>query len=168
MNLKHILVAAIVAAPIAVLAQTAPKPAAQTPKASLAAMQVNVVRITDPSEKERWTANLAMWQMKIDHTGAWTPEDVARMQASLDTIKTNVAQISGTAEAAEKERWQANRDLWEMYLEQVGKIPKAADLDEMNASFNIMKANVAKITNAAEKVRWQANRILWQSVLDQK
>lgn len=78
--------------------------------------------------------------------------------SSFDTMAANVAQIT---EPAEKQRWQANTDLWRMRLGEPGTL-NAAELSKMKPLLDTMTANVSKVTEPGEKVRWQANCDLWQ------
>ena len=162
MKLRILLFAALMAMPKVVSAQATAKPAEQQLKATFDKMQAEVAKITDVSEKERWQANTALWQVKIARTGRLDQADLAKMQASLDTMKANVARLTGAAETAEKERWLANCELWQRALLQTGR---PADIDTMKASLARMKTNVATITDATEKTRWQANHNLWQAVV---
>ena len=71
---------------------------------SLAKIRANVEHVTYQPEKERWEANIALWQATIDQS-----QNVTMMSGFLDVIKANVGKIT---EATELDRWQANRDLW--------------------------------------------------------
>jgi hypothetical protein len=85
-------------------------------------------------------------------------------QATFDQMQANVAKITVQGE---KERWQANADMWQVKLAHMDKLAKP-ELDKITASLNAMKMNVAKIAIAAEKERWQANVDLWQASLAPK
>ena len=82
----------------------------------------------------------------------------AEMKAAYETIQVNVAQI---AFKPEKERWQANIDLWSFQLKNVVKID-SADFRMMETPFATMQANVAKLIEPREKERWVLNHDLWQ------
>jgi hypothetical protein len=131
-------------------------------KASLETMKANVAKVTDAGEKERWQANIALWEIQLTQKGAIAKADLDKMTSLLDRIKANVAKV---AEAGEKERWQANIDLWEVLIGQKGVLGKG-DVDKLKAPFDKMKANVAKITETSEKERWEANRHAWEVVID--
>jgi multidrug resistance efflux pump len=98
--------------------------------------------------------------VKLSHPGALAKADIDKMQASLDAMNANVAKIT---EAGEKERWQANCDMWRLVLSE--PTISSANLATIKTRLATMKANVAKISERAEKGRWQADRDLWQSVI---
>jgi len=170
------LFAAALLAPALVSAQVAP-PATANTKTLLERMQSNVSRIGPAAEKERWNANIAMWQVLVAKPGKLSASDVSALQTSLETIRTNVATI---VRPAEKERWQANVRLWQMFLrgerammgppggagscctQPMMNMPGRPGVD---AAFGRMTLNVAKIPDSAEKDRWQANCDLWEAVL---
>ncbi|HEX7546748.1 MAG TPA: hypothetical protein VF368_08465 [Gemmatimonadaceae bacterium] len=76
-------------------------------------------------------------------------------------LKANVANITAPSE---KERWQANKDAWEVEISQTGRIRKV-ELGKMMGSLDRIKANVSKLRGGSEKERWQANIALWQLYL---
>ena len=82
----------------------------------------------------------------------------AEMKAAYATVQANVALI---AYKPEKERWQANVDLWSFQLKNVAKID-SADFRKMEIPFATMQANVAKLIEPREKERWVLNHDLWQ------
>ena len=95
----------------------------------------------------------------------WSQEGVATQdpgaRAPLATIEANVARIEF---APERERWQANLDLWKIRLAKNGTLEKG-DVDRMALPFAIMQANVSRLMEPREKERWMANRDMWQMVL---
>ena len=116
-------------------------------KAPFDVMKANVAKITEAGEKERWQANLDLWQLKLAQTGAVAKTELDKMAVALDRIKANVAKVT---EAGEKRRWQANLDLWQVVIAQKG-VPAKGDVEKLKAPFEKMKANVAKVTAAGEK-----------------
>jgi hypothetical protein len=76
-------------------------------------------------------------------------------------LKANVANITAPSE---KERWQANKDAWEVELSQNGRIRKV-ELGKMLGALDRIKANVSRIRGGSEKERWQANIALWELYL---
>lgn len=170
------LFAAALMAPVLASAQIAP-PATPSMKALLERMDANVAQIAAPTEKKRWSANVAMWRIVIAKPGKLSDADVAALQASLDAVKTNVAVV---VRPDEKERWQANVRLWQSFVRggqrmmgQPGQAMPCCTQPSMNmpaghgvdAAFGRMKLNVAKIPDSAERERWQANCDLWEAVL---
>lgn len=161
MKLQHMVAAVLAAAPILASAQATPAKPAQTTSALVARIKTNVAQITEPTEKDRWQANLELWQLATGLTGPATKADLDRMKLLVDRIFANTARIT---DPAEKGRWQANVDMWKIVSTYAGQVPKE-DLAKAKASFARMKANVATITAAKEKERWQANRDLWRAQL---
>jgi predicted secreted protein len=157
MKTKSLILAALMVPAIAT-AQVAP--AGQKTKPAFEKMQANVAQITVVGEKQRWQANVAMWQTVIAKPGAPSTAEIAGLRASLMTINANVAEVT---RPAEMERWRANIALWRAFI-RAGKVqpPTGPAID---AAFNRMKGNVSKITDPAEKERWQANIDLWQEIL---
>lgn len=107
-------------------------------RASLQTMRANVSGITRSAEKERWMANVRLWQafvggkamagmpqMTMPCCGGAMPMAAKPMagmpatgmqpgtDAAFGRMTLNVAKIT---EPAEKERWQANCDLWTAIL----------------------------------------------------
>jgi hypothetical protein len=82
-------------------------------------------------------------------------------KTTFSVLKANVAKITAPAE---KERWQANKDAWEVEVAQTGKVRKV-ELGKMLGAIDRIKANVAKIRAGSEKERWQANIDLWDLFL---
>src|ERR1039457_834166 len=78
-------------------------------------------------------------------------------KATFNVLKANVAKITAPME---KERWQANKDAWEIEVAQTGPVRKV-ELGKMLGAVDRIKANVAKIRAGSEKERWQANIDLW-------
>ena len=60
--ISHVLVLAV-AAPTLAWSQGPSQSAGAAMQAAFDSMQANVATITVPPEKERWQANLAMWQV---------------------------------------------------------------------------------------------------------
>ena len=58
-------------------------------------------------------SNIDMWQVLMTQPGKVAKEGRDKMRASLEVIKTNLAKVRV---AAEKERWEANRELWTVTL----------------------------------------------------
>ena len=80
---------------------------------------------------------------------------------TFSILKANVATITAPSE---KERWQANKDAWELELAQSGRIRKV-ELGKMLGALDRIKANVSRLRGGSEKERWQANIALWQLYL---
>lgn len=153
------LLALLVALPAASVAQA---PGAKT---SLDQIKSNVAN-TSGAEKERWSSNIQLWDVKLAQKDKLSPADVGKMKASLDAIKANVAKIT---EPAEKGRWEANDQLWQAVIEDAAQAPSASMvMMKMKGSLDEMKANVARITGARERQRWEANRDLWVGVVGNK
>ena len=159
MKYQHIVAAVASAAPIVASAQATPRQPAQA-SALVEQMKTNVAKIAEPTEKDRWQANLELWQLKTGLTGAATKADLDRMNLLVDRVSANVAKITAPAE---KGRWQANLDMWKM-VARADKMSKA-DVAKAKTLFDAMKDNVAKISDPNEKDRWQANRDLWRAQL---
>ena len=83
------------------------------------------------------------------------------MKASVDQISANIASVT---EAGEKERWQANVQMWKRMVTHLAAAT-SADVGQMTADLNVIKANVARVTDADERGRWQANVNLWETLL---
>jgi hypothetical protein len=164
-KLSSYMLAVTLAAPALAWSQLPTRPAPPEMKAAFARMQANVGNISGPLEKERWQANVALWQVRLGNVGRLEKADLDKMQPSFDLMKENVAKIT---EPAEKERWQLNRDLWQITLSQTtGKI-SSADMEKIKAAFDKMQANIARITGVWERGRWQANRDLWQGMMGEE
>lgn len=84
------------------------------------------------------------------------------LKSQLTAMQANVGKISN---AAEKERWQANAQLWDVKINRAGKL-ELSDIAKMRPILETMKVNVSKITDGAEKERWQANVDAWQTLID--
>jgi hypothetical protein len=82
-------------------------------------------------------------------------------KSTFNTLKANVANITAPSE---KERWQANKDAWEVELSQTGR-PRKIELGKMMGALDRIKANVTRLRGGSEKERWQANIALWQLYL---
>ena len=80
------------------------------------------------------------------------------VKATFSIMKANVAKITAPSE---KERWEPNKDAWEVEVAQTGKLQKL-DLGRISAALDKIKANIEKIRAGSEKERWQANIDLWQ------
>jgi hypothetical protein len=132
-------------------------------KASVDQISANIANVTEPTEKERWQANVQMWSRMVAHLGSTTKVDIDQMTADLNAIKANVARIT---DADERERWQANVDLWQAVLALKEKALRD-DVDKIDALRIAMHANVRKLPVSAEKERWTANQLLWQSMVEQ-
>ena len=161
MKLLHIVASVLSATPICLSAEATPARPAQTTTALVERIKTNVAKITEPTEKDRWEANLELWQLKSGLTAAATKADLDRMKVLVDRISANVARITTPAE---KERWQANLDMWKIVSKYADKLPKD-DVAKVKASFERMKTNVARIPNPQERERWEANRDLWREHL---
>ncbi|HUK29542.1 MAG TPA: hypothetical protein VLV89_00410 [Candidatus Acidoferrum sp.] len=85
-----------------------------------------------------------------------------QMQASLDVMKTNVAQIPASAE---KDRWQANEEMWQIVIGHTQSVP-IVHLGLLKSRFQEMQENVAEITEPKERERWQANVFMWQEIIN--
>jgi hypothetical protein len=157
MRLSSYALALVVAAPAVAWSQGG----ADT-KLPFETMQANVAKIVAPQEKERWQANVAIWQLKLDRAGAMEKADLDKARASLDIINANIARITAVEE---KERWQANRDLWEIVLSKGDKFTPA-DREKIKAAYDKMNMNIARISEPSEKERWHTNRQLWQATIN--
>jgi hypothetical protein len=82
-------------------------------------------------------------------------------KSTFNVLKANVARITAPSE---KERWQANKDAWEVELSQTGHIRKI-ELGKMMGALDRIKANVTRLRGGSEKERWQANIALWELYL---
>ncbi len=104
---------------------------------------------------------LSMLSPPVAPTQGAPLQATSTLQARLDTMRANVARIS---RRDEKDRWQANADLWTLLLDHNGVV---ADIDASRATalMGAMKASVATIAAPDEKERWQANVDLWQARL---
>jgi len=188
MRMSSVVIAAVFV-PALAMTQTAP-PATPGTTAVLEQMQANVSQITQPAEKERWNANLAMWKVVFAKPGKLAAADVEALRSSLKTIRANVNPI---AVSAEKERWAANIRLWQAFIGGNGMagppsttmtccggampmaakpmpgramgMPATGMRMGTDAAFGRMTLNVAKISEPQEKERWQANCDLWTAVL---
>jgi hypothetical protein len=80
---------------------------------------------------------------------------------TFNILKANVAKITAPSE---KERWQANKDAWEVEIAQTGRIRKV-ELGKMMGALDRIKANVFRLRGGSEKERWQANIALWELYL---
>ena len=78
-------------------------------------------------------------------------------KATFSVLKANVAKITAPSE---KERWQANKDAWELEVAQTGPVKKI-ELGKMLGAVDRIRTNVAKIRGGSEKERWQSNIDLW-------
>jgi hypothetical protein len=107
-------------------------------QSSLQTMRGNVQAIVNPAEKERWTANVRLWQAFVVGNAMTGPASMTAApcgampmaampmasmpmagmpaygmrrgtDAAFGRMTLNVAKIN---EPTEKERWQANSDLW--------------------------------------------------------
>lgn len=155
------LAAAIPIAAAPLVAQDAPPPA---PSALLETMRTNVNRIMPSLEEVRWSANINLWTLRLDHPRKLDASTLAKMRRSLDSIANIVSQLRAPDE---KGRWQANVDLWRSVLDDSG-MPTAATLRSMAALLTGMEHNVAQIAAPGEKERWSANRDLWRAALGTK
>ncbi len=162
MKVNKLLLAPMLVLLTLALVQGAPVQKNKVLKASLETMKANVAKVTEAGEKERWQANIDLWQLKLGHGRAIGKTDLHKMTGLLHRIKANVAKVT---DVAEKERWQANIDLWQGLIRQKGVLAKG-HAEKLKAPFKKMKANIAKITEAGEKERWQTNREMWKVVID--
>jgi hypothetical protein len=155
MKLATVLLGLLVTLPAASAAQTA-----SSSTTLLDRIKANVA-LTAGAEKERWTANVQLWDLKLAQKDRLSAAELGMMKASLDQIKANVANV---LYAPEKERWEANIALWQATFDNAGQLSPAA-VATMKGSLAVIRANVAKITEMTEKERWEANRDLWTGVL---
>lgn len=124
-------------------------------------MKANVSAIRNMAEKDRWMANVDLWEIALARPGAVDAKDRARMDALLERIRINVARIRN---APEKARWDTNIQMWQALIEGDGVLSKA-DAAKLSPMFESLKANITDISIAGEHERWQANRELWEGVL---
>jgi hypothetical protein len=83
------------------------------------------------------------------------------VKSLVAAISENVGKVN---DPAEKERWQADIDLWRILLASDGIIAKTS-VGSATVLVEKIKANIAKIFDPFEKERWQANRDLWEVTL---
>lgn len=121
-------------------------------------LRENVVAIASAAEKERWDANLALWRLLLDQSGAVANIDTVEAQRNIEAMKAN---LGGITLPEEKERWQSNLGLWQIRLARSGTLPRS-DLDKVTALLYRMNANLGRITRADELARWKANYVLWK------
>ena len=155
MKLNTWMLIAAAMAPALAAAQGAP-PAINT-KTVFAIMQKNVSNIKQPLERERWDANVAMWQVVLNTNGKLTTGELDLLKSSLEKIKTNAVKIMP---AGEEQRWIANIALWQAYID--GNRPPNTKNDVAFKTFEKMKMNVDRLNDSQEKRRWEANIDLWQ------
>ncbi|MDA1082061.1 MAG: hypothetical protein O2973_10370 [Gemmatimonadetes bacterium] len=79
------------------------------------------------------------------------------MKDALNTMVANVAKIEY---APERERWQANVDLWRVRFDNQGKLSPAA-MKAMEPAFATMERNVGRLIEPKEKERWATNGNMW-------
>jgi len=140
-------------------AQTKAARPAQMAGALLERMKTNVAAISASTEKDRWQANLELWQRKLGLTVVATKADLDPVKLLLDRLFTNVATIT---DPNEKERWDANMNMWKIVTAHAAKVPRN-ELEKIRGSFDDMRVNLTKIADAKEKERWLANRDLWRA-----
>jgi hypothetical protein len=150
-----VLLALLVALPAASAAQTG-----ASPNTLLDKIKVNVA-MTAGAEKDRWTANILLWDLKLAQKDKLSATDLGMMKTSLDLIRANVANV---LYAPERERWEANIALWQATFDNAGQLSPAT-VAAMKGPLAVIRANVAKITEMTEKERWEANRDLWTGVV---
>ena len=155
MKLNQWILIAASFAPALAAAQNVP-PAIDT-KVVFSIMQKNVANIKQPLERERWDANVAMWQVVLSTSGKLTPGELDLLKTSLERIKSNAVKIMP---AGEEQRWIANIALWQAYVE--GNRPPNAKNEVVYRTFEKMKDNVSRLNDSQEKRRWEANIDLWQ------
>ena len=141
MSLVRLLAALAVAIPLALRAQE--------PKALLETMQHNVGRISPSLEYDRWSANIALWEVRLEHPGKGTSAVLAQMRKSLGVMTGIVSQIRGPEE---KERWELNRDMWTSLLDDGGALP-AASRQSLRNMLKRLRANVEKIAADRKSTR---------------
>jgi hypothetical protein len=88
-------------------ALAAQQPALPTPRELLDQMSTHVMRISPSLERDRWWANVSLWEARLNHKGK--PSDTI-----LANMRTNISQIAAPGEA---ERWRANLQLWASALQ---------------------------------------------------
>jgi len=124
-------------------------------------MKANASAIRNMAEKERWMANVDLWEIALAPSGAVDAKDRARMDALLERIRINVARIRS---APEKARWETNIQMWQALIAGNGLLSKT-EAAKLGPMLDSLKANIADISIASEHERWQANRELWEGVL---
>src|SRR4026207_1927267 len=77
-------------------------------------------------------------------------------------VGANIAKVTAPAE---RDRWQANVELWTVAT-RVKLDFRAGDDIKLRGPFERMKLNVAAITEPGEQARWTANRDLWQVMVN--
>ena len=160
MRMRHMLAAALMAAPALLSAQQ--RPAKPGQDVTFNVMKANVARITVADERERWRANVEAWEVVMALGAKAGRADLDKLSASIATMKQNVAKVT---EPDEKGRWQANLALWQRFVASEASFTKT-DLPKARATLEKMSANVSRVIEAGEKERWTANRGLWQGMID--
>jgi len=161
MKLTRIVLASAVTAVAIVWPHAGSAQAGPELKNKFETMQSNVSRISASLENDRWSANVALWRMRLDHVGRLERSEIATMRDTVATIAAIIAQIRNPEE---KERWQLNHDLWTTLLGQAGAPSRTAE-GTMMAALKELEANVGRITAPGEMERWEANCGLWKAMI---
>jgi hypothetical protein len=122
-------------------------------------MKNNVAMIKEPStERERWHANVAMWQTLLDHLN--DPQNTNTKELS-DTFRIMRANIYDIGVSSERDRWDDNVQLWRLMIARL-EDPTIQSMTQFDYALGDMDANVCCILEKGEHGRWQANHDLWQ------
>lgn len=142
-------------------AQFVPSYAEQRMHETFEAMRYNVQQISQPaSERERWDANVAMWDAVLNHLRDTPNTNTKLLKDTLRFMEGNVNQVT---EPSERERWTDNIALWRLMIARLDDpVSLNLGLAQMQRALGEMDANVCCIVEAREHDRWQANHDLWQ------
>jgi hypothetical protein len=122
-------------------------------------MKNNVALINEPvTERERWQANVAMWQSLMDHLN--DPQN-ANTRHMADIFRLMRANIYDIGVSDERDRWDDNVQLWRLMLARL-EDPTIHSVTQFDYALGDMDTNVSKILERGEHERWQANQDLWQ------
>lgn len=123
-------------------------------------MKNNVGQISEPvSEKEHWQANVAMWQIVLNHLKDSQNTNTKLLKDSLQLMEDNVNRIT---EPSERERWDDNVELWHLMITRLDD-PTIVSLGlaQVHHALGEMDANVCCIAETHEHDLWQLLVARW-------
>ncbi len=164
MKARVLMVALTLASPVASSAQNGARPVTAEMKDAFATIEKNVEQIAFKPEKERWTANVELWRIRLANTGKLNKDEFKTMEPLFTTMEDNVSHL---LEPQEKERWVSNHAMWQIAMNMSGLAPDA-EAAKADFTMTVMQANVARIPGGEEKERWAANVVLWKGLLGRK
>jgi len=138
---------------------------AQTPvqmQTLLDQIKANFARIPVSAEKDRWHANIEMWQTMIGHMQNVPAEQLRLLKSHLHEMQANLA---GITQPKEQERWQANMEMWQIMIGHMEGDTHTRFLPALKDHLGRMQTNVAGIIERSEKERWQANVDVWKIMI---